>query len=29
VTAIVTAERLRAKRIEAGVERLVERLMAE
>ena len=29
VTAIVTGERLRAKRIEAGVERLVERLMAE
>ena len=29
VTAIVTAERLRAKRIQAGVEQLVERLVAE
>jgi guanylate kinase len=29
VTAIVTAERLRAKRIPAGVEQLVERLVAE
>jgi guanylate kinase len=29
VTAIVTAERLRAKRIQAGVEPLVERLMTE
>ena len=29
VTAIVTAERLRARRIQAGVEQLVERLMAE
>ena len=29
VTAIVTAERLRARRIRTGVERLVERLMAE
>jgi guanylate kinase len=29
VTAIVTAERLRAKRIQTGVEQLVERLVAE
>ena len=29
VTAIVTAERLRTRRIHAGVEQLVERLMAE
>ena len=29
VVTIVTAERLRAKRIRAGVEQLVERLMAE
>ena len=29
VTAIVTAERLRTRRIQAGVEQLVERLMAE
>jgi guanylate kinase len=29
VTAIVTAERLRARRIQAGVEQLVERLMTE
>ena len=29
VTAIVTAERLRAKRIQAGVDELVERLVAE
>ncbi len=29
MTAIVTAERLRARRIQAGVEQLVERLMAE
>ena len=29
VVAIVTAERLRARRIEAGVEQLVERLMGE
>ena len=29
VTAIVTAERLRARRIQAGVEQLVERLTAE
>jgi guanylate kinase len=29
VTGIVTAERLRARRIQAGVEELVERLMAE
>ena len=29
VTAIVTAERLRAKRIQAGIEQLVERLVAE
>ena len=29
VTAIVTAERLRARRIQPGVEQLVERLMAE
>ena len=29
VTAIVTAERLRARRIQAGVERLVEQLMTE
>jgi guanylate kinase len=29
VTAIVTAERLRARRIQAGVEQLVQRLMAE
>jgi guanylate kinase len=29
VTAIVTAERLRAKRIQAGVDELVERLLAE
>jgi guanylate kinase len=29
VTAIVTAERLRAKRVQAGVEQLVERLVAE
>jgi guanylate kinase len=29
VTGIVTAERLRARRIQAGVEQLVERLMAE
>ncbi len=29
VTAIVTAERLRAKRIQAGVEQLVKRLMSE
>ncbi len=29
VTAIVTAERLRAKRIQAGVEQLVKRLVAE
>ena len=29
VTAVVTAERLRARRVQAGVEALVERLMAE
>jgi guanylate kinase len=29
VTAIVTAERLRARRVQAGVETLVERLVAE
>jgi guanylate kinase len=29
VTAIVTAERLRARRVQTGVEQLVERLMAE
>ena len=29
VVAIVTAERLRAKRIESGVEQLVQRLMGE
>jgi guanylate kinase len=29
VTAIVTAERLRTRRIQAGVEQLIERLMAE
>ncbi|HEY1862528.1 MAG TPA: guanylate kinase [Roseiarcus sp.] len=29
VTAIVTAERLRARRVQAGVEQLVERLVAE
>jgi len=29
VAAIVTSERLRARRIEAGVEQLVERLMGE
>ena len=29
VVAIITAERLRARRIEAGVEQLVERLMGE
>ena len=29
VVAIVTAERLRARRVEAGVEQLVEKLMRE